>query len=300
MGDWPAVTCLCPTYGRFERLRDAVACFLLQDYPGAKNLVIVNDAPWPVGLGPEHGEWECQRRDGVTLLNEAKRYENLGEKRQHLLEMAGGPAALVAHWDDDDLYLPWHLSMLAGWLLVRQAACPERSRGVSCAKPGAAWWAVGPREGFNVRGLRHNVFEGQMLFRRDRARELGGYPPKDSGQARDLLRAFDRAGEAEVWNPPDQDVSYVYRWGDGVDHVSARCTAGGVARDRDFGDGRPLIPDEDAATWAKDRLRGQFRQLVAGCAAHLTGEALTSFTGRLSTAVRVARNPLQEPQQTAY
>ena len=40
----PWVTCLCPTYGRFERLREALACFLAQDYPN-RRLIILNDAP---------------------------------------------------------------------------------------------------------------------------------------------------------------------------------------------------------------------------------------------------------------
>ena len=30
----PAVSCICPTYGRTELLEEAMHCFLLQDYPG--------------------------------------------------------------------------------------------------------------------------------------------------------------------------------------------------------------------------------------------------------------------------
>ena len=265
----PSITCLCPTYGRFERLRDAVACFLLQDYPGEKRLLIANDAPvgiWGVDLTGDLL---------ITAWNQSERYLTLGHKRQALLKAAQTP--LVAHWDDDDLYLPWHLTMLVSRL--------QEAQGKTCAKPGAAWWAVGPREGFHVRGLRHNVFEGQMLFSRDRALELGGYPPKDSGQARDLLRAFGRAGEAEVWNPDDHDVSYVYRWGDGVDHVSARKAPG---RDHEFGDGQPLIPAGDAMVWARARLGGQvgqFRRIAAGCEVYIDRAGWDVFTARLGAAV---------------
>ena len=39
----PAVSCICPTYGRPELLEEAIYCFLLQDYPGPKELIVLND-----------------------------------------------------------------------------------------------------------------------------------------------------------------------------------------------------------------------------------------------------------------
>ena len=275
------VTCLCPTCGRFERLRDAVACFLLQDYP-AKRLLILNDAPVAIGIvrdvpgaiavGMRQRDRELQpleegckaalimddaRGRGrvlgqadalpIRVINVRPEYTTLGHKRQALLEAARTP--LVAHWDDDDLYLPWHLSMLTARLA---------EQGASCAKPRAAWWGVGQGVNWAVKGERphHNVFEGQMLFRTLDALKLGGYPPLDSGQAKALLDKFKRKGLLHTWNPPDERVSYVYRWADGVSHVSAR--KGRPNTDKDFGGGRPLIPPEAApVAWATARLQGQ-------------------------------------------
>ncbi|MCK4376179.1 MAG: hypothetical protein KAX19_12645, partial [Candidatus Brocadiae bacterium] len=161
----PPVTCLCPTYGRFERLRDAVACFLLQDYPGEKRLLVFNDAEAAIVVSPHHGRWNHvirrfpSSRCGVRIDNRLPRFLTLGHKRQALLEAAETP--LVAHWDDDDLYLPWHITQLVSAL--------HGAVGASCAKPGAAWWGLGVRECFEVQGPCHNVFEGQMLFDRERA-----------------------------------------------------------------------------------------------------------------------------------
>jgi hypothetical protein len=207
--------------------------------------------------------------------------------------MAG--TQVVAHWDDDDLYLPWHLSMCVSTLLEGCGIVTW-----ACAKPGAAWWVTGPREGpFDNRGIHHNVFEGQMVFDRDRALELGGYPPLDSGQAKALLDAFKRAGELHTWNPPDEQVSYVYRWGDGADHVSARLrppcrdyggqartrppcrdyggqAPGGPSQDADFGDGGPLIPAGDPLTWARARLSGQFGGLLMGFRRRLSERLLAA------------------------
>jgi hypothetical protein len=148
-----------------------------------------------------------------------------------------------------------------GWHREAHRATPPDN--TACIKPRAAWWAVGPRKRFAVRGIHHNVFEGQMLFDRQAALDLGGYPPKDSGQAAALLARFKKAGRLYTWNPGDPWVSYVYRWGDGADHVSAR--KGRPTRDNDFGDGTPLIPEgADPIAWAQERLEPQFRNLVQG------------------------------------
>jgi hypothetical protein len=255
--NWPAITCLCPTYGRFERLRDAVACFLLQDYPGEKELLVLNDAPREISVraGYALGQivwWSPQWH--IAVNNVPLRLETLGHKRQALLQAAQTP--LVAHWDDDDIYLPWHLSQTVASLPAHPMA--------TCAKPGAAWFVIGPRQGpFQCRGIHHNVFEGQMIFYRERALDLDGYPPMDSGQAKALLDAFRCAGELHEWNPADAEVSCIVRWGDGVDHVSARKAP---TQDTDFGRGEPLIPAavQDPRTWAAERLQPVFRALAEG------------------------------------
>ncbi|MFW6189027.1 MAG: hypothetical protein ACOC7T_01220 [Planctomycetota bacterium] len=278
---WPAVTCLCPTYGRFERLRDAVACFLLQDYPGEKRLLICNDA----GRGKELSvDGFHTRASGLWIQNLRQRHGTLGEKRQGLLHAAG--TAVVAHWDDDDLYLPWHLTQAVEVLM--------ETEGAGCAKPGRAWWVVGPRTGFRVKGHPANVFEGQMVFLRDRALDLGGYPPIDSGQAKALLRAFAEAGELHKWNPPPDRLSYCYRWGGGPAHISA-CPEGRrgehfARRNRDFGDGQPLIPGDDPVDWARERLEQPFRLLARGAAEHLSADAAEVFGARLGVTPEAGRS----------
>lgn len=39
----PPVSCLCPTYGRVALLEEAIYAFLQQDYPGPKELIVLND-----------------------------------------------------------------------------------------------------------------------------------------------------------------------------------------------------------------------------------------------------------------
>ena len=244
--EWPAVTCLCPTYGRFSLLREALACFLAQDYPGEKKLLILNDAPTPIfpddwqGMAPCPKGGEVLNTDySVQVWNQDNPYRNLGEKRAALLWGASTP--LVAHWDDDDLYLPWHLT---------RCVEAKRRRRVGCVKSRGAFYMVGNQ----VRGIRHNVFEGSMLFHREEAVKLGGYPPLHSGQAKALLDAFDYAGRLRKIPDDEGFISYVYRWGQGVGHISAIGNQEGSAArfdaaNQDFGEGEHLAPADLTPHW---------------------------------------------------
>jgi len=254
----PWVTCLCPTYGRFERLREALACFLAQDYPN-KRLIILNDAPDPIRWAPPAPHCPAPQEAGAPyvpsviydllpltrVLNAPCALPTLGHKRQALLDLAQTP--LVAHWDDDDLYLPHHLSRAVAALSARPDA--------TCAKGRGAWYMIGSGDGVKVRGIRHNVFEGQMVFSRDRALELGGYPPRHSGQAKALLGKFHKAGElVKIGDWAGGPPSYVYRWGQDVGHISAYKNKPDSldrfqARNTDFGGGRPLTPADLTPYW---------------------------------------------------
>lgn len=221
-GEMPAVTCLCPTHGRFELLREALGCFMAQQYPTKCFLLIVNDAPKPL-----NADIPC-----VEIINMPEMFGNLGAKRQFLLEHAQTP--LVAHWDDDDLYLPHHLTRsVVSALLCRDAGC-VKSRG--------AWYMNTNK----LRGIHHNTFEGSMVFWRQEALDLGGYTMKHSGQALDLMMKFRRA--RRLYGIPDAEspVSYVYRWGTGAGHISSFGNKPGTLMrfrrgNTDFGDG-PLTP----------------------------------------------------------
>lgn len=237
MRTFPTVTCLCPTYGRFELLRDAVACFLSQTYMH-KKLLILEDQPEPLVLG-----LTCP--PSISVVRAVPRMPTLGDKRQALLELSDTPA--VAHWDDDDLYMPGHLSF-----------CIQLLRGgVECVKPVSAYYCVGPRGGFRSKGIRRNRFEGQMVFKRSAALAAGGYPPVDSGQCVPLLRHFRSNGTLVT---PDSGPTYVYRWGQGCQHVSATKAP---TEDNDFGGGRPLIPEGvDPFLWARERVGEQYLKVV--------------------------------------
>ena len=197
----PLVSCLCPTYGRYGMLRQALACFLAQAYE-PKELIILNDHPTPI---------RCDY-PGVRVVNAPERYVGLGRKRQALLDLAEGEYA--AHWDDDDLYLPWHLSH---WLPVLQENCPKGLLQVY-----HAWSARGilgnTDNPYRVRYLHINAYQSQHIYNVATARELG-YGTSYVIETRMLHGKFvaKRLRHLEA-GPPW--CSMIYAWGDGLSHGS--------------------------------------------------------------------------------
>jgi hypothetical protein len=104
-----------PTYGRPALVQNSIACFLAQDYPAERRrLLILDDA----------GQIEPQQGDGWTVWSTPDRAEMLTAKYTELARLDAGWADAFVIWDDDDIYLPWHLSAHAGALADAQWSHP--------------------------------------------------------------------------------------------------------------------------------------------------------------------------------
>ena len=97
------ISCICPTYNRLpyhrHLIEEAIESFLRQTYPN-KELIVVNDCPGQ--------ELVCEA-PGVRVVNVPERFANLGDKRNAGHQLAQGE--LFCPWDDDDISLPWRLSL---------------------------------------------------------------------------------------------------------------------------------------------------------------------------------------------
>lgn len=105
MDEFPGITCRCATYGR-EILNEAVKSFLMQDYLGPLELLILNDNPYV--------KIKCDY-PGVRVINLLNSFDSLGEKFNALIEEA--KYDILVQWDDDDIQLPWSVSVQYGLLL---------------------------------------------------------------------------------------------------------------------------------------------------------------------------------------
>lgn len=194
--DGPLVSCLCLTYARPHILREAVWCFLQQDYPN-KELIIVNDHHQPIELDGEYPQ--------IRLHNLPDRMPNLGAKRNYSAQVAKGEILLV--WDDDDLFLPWRISETVKHL----SAAPDKW----AFKPDRAWFSTN-NQGYRISS---NLYHSQLGIRRDAFYMVGAYTEMNSGQDIDFERRLPR----NRWirrQTPVSELIYVYRWGNGVTHIS--------------------------------------------------------------------------------
>jgi glycosyltransferase involved in cell wall biosynthesis/Sec-independent protein translocase protein TatA len=199
----PLVSCICPTYNRPPHhqhlLEEAIASYLRQDYPN-KELIVLNDCP---------GQELICSEPGVRVVNVAERFPSIGDKHNAAVGLARGE--LIAPWDDDDISLPWRLSLSV-----------ERLGDADYFNPRCYWFL--DNDGLHVDhsvGYAHNA----SLFRRAAFEEVGRYPSVPMGADAVIDAAFSRS--AHVVDPlrGDKELTrsewfYIYRWGVSPVHVS--------------------------------------------------------------------------------
>lgn len=115
--------CLCPTYNHGRLLPNTLACFAAQTHAD-RFLLILDDG----------GQIQPQTGDGWLIESVDKRFPSLPAKYNAMLRIAANRLLdwdAVAVWDDDDVYLPWHLSAAVAAL---EGVSAEPS-----AKPSAIW-----------------------------------------------------------------------------------------------------------------------------------------------------------------
>ncbi len=200
--------CLCPTYGRPRQvLENSLACFLSQDYSGPSMLWILDDGNTVVAQHGKQGqaEWAVVqggwRRDSLPRkYNEMVTWSFLGKPTWGQKDVG------YVVWDDDDLYLPWHLSSYAAALQSSQWVHPET--------------VLSTYDGLH-RESAAGRFHGSLAIRGDLLSRLGGWVPTRRAD-------FDQqqiSQCARVGGPPGRPIaadgipSYVFRWADsGASH----------------------------------------------------------------------------------
>ena len=194
----PPVSCFCLTYGRPAVLEEAIQSFLLQDYAGPKELIVLNDYAGQA-LELDHPD--------VHVINLPKRFRTLGEKMNAAVALASHD--LLFTWDDDDVYLPHRLSF--------SVANFDPSQGFF--KAAAAWFWNAEL----LSGPVQNRFHAASCWSRDRFDAIGGYPADGSGTdaifEKQLAARF--PGATAPFDVTPEEIYYLYRWaGTGSYHLS--------------------------------------------------------------------------------
>ncbi len=192
---------LMPTYGRTrELIQNAIACFESQTHVDSY-LFILDDEGW----------WHEQQGRRWSLLRAPTRAPDLGSKynwmvrhaRAHWQDWTGLPRKpdAFAVWDDDDIYLPWHLHAVAEALATRMWAHPGAVWSTYTGSPQMEEAAGRFHGALAVRDLaaewvetRRSTFDQEMLAR--------------------LQATYGTPGRPDDYASP----SYVFRWADTGSH----------------------------------------------------------------------------------
>ncbi|GAB6184617.1 glycosyltransferase family 2 protein [Thermopirellula anaerolimosa] len=229
------IACLCATFNRPAQLAEAIESFLRQTYPAERReLVILDDAG-------QYDPAACEHLPGVKLITTRHRFRTLGEKRNATAALASPDAEAYAVWDDDDIYLPWHLEAMAQ---VFAAGSPW-------SRPAEVWI---DRRTYLERKPTGGLFHGSWGFTREAFLSAGGYPAMQSGQDQALAGRFKRAGirsdspsqvlcseplrlsACPMPQAPRSLPSYIYRWHTypNARHISALGEDGYQRRGEEF------------------------------------------------------------------
>lgn len=212
------IACLCPTYKRPQFLANAAACFYGQDLPGGveARLFILDDAGQFVHeyVHTQFGNLHAS----LYLVSQADRIpfdEGLPGKYRRLVGMARHwEADVYVVWEDDDIFLPWHLSN------VVEAV----SRGIHYMRLPTVYSTYGCVKGQAKRENAAGRFHSSWAFTREIYDYVDGYPITnrldfDQQLNRKLERA-DPLDETRRKILADLTPGYVYRWGNNVYHGS--------------------------------------------------------------------------------
>jgi glycosyltransferase involved in cell wall biosynthesis len=196
------VSCLLPTYNaypdRIAVLEESVESFLRQDHPH-KELILCNDTPGQE-LAFDHPQ--------VRVFNLGTRFPNLGCKIAWMIAQARGD--VLCRWDDDDVSLPWRL------------AVSHRRLGQAMHwAPHTFWYDNGRLSIPDGPACSHMM----AIWRRGLLDRIGGYPvdydPHTSHEDMEFDRLVKAAGlHCERPRLRPAELFYVYRWNNGVFHLS--------------------------------------------------------------------------------
>jgi len=188
----PKIACLCVTYCRPRRLAEAIACFERQDYPPSlRELVVLDDA----------GQYAPIEGPRWTITSTRRRFRTLGEKRNAAAALASPDVDVYAVWDDDDIYLPWHLSAVARALAEGPWTVPN-----------VLFRHMYGKLDVHANECSSRYYHPSWAFTRELFCRAGGYPFAQKGEDVALGERFESCGERPADSSAGGRPSFTYRW----------------------------------------------------------------------------------------
>ncbi len=197
--NYPPISCKTITYGRVEMLEEALEGFLRQDYPGKKELIIVNDCPFQ-HLIFDHPE--------VKIINVDSTFKTIGEKENFAFSQCDYD--IIVQFDDDDIALPNHLRNVAKYFTEGSDLLHWQN---------AIFMNMPKIESLICVG------NSGIVYSRKAYELVGGYPLENAGYDMTFVIAIKTLSKNVIFaDPPDDEVSWIYVWGGRGYHMSGMGT----------------------------------------------------------------------------
>lgn len=197
--NYPLISCKMITHGRVEFLEESLHSFLIQDYLGEKELIIVNDYPLQK-LVFNHPQ--------VKIYNLDKTFETIGEKENFATQLCNGE--IICQWDDDDIAMPWHLTNVSKYFI-----------------PGSdlLHWQKGVYFNNSEITAITSLGNSGIVFSKKIWNHIGGHPIENAGYDMTfVMNIKSNSTNIVLASPSDNEVSWFYMWGGRGYHMSGMGT----------------------------------------------------------------------------
>jgi len=197
--EYPQITAIMCTYGRFTCVERAVNSFLAQTYPNKRLLIYNTDSESP------YIETEELTKNGIRIVNNDIDYEtklpytNVGAIRRDALSLEYNEDGYVITWDDDDIFLPH---------FMQQAVDRMQQTGLPSFKPEKSFFYSGD----NLR-LVKNTLEASVVALYKKVEEYG-YLLETGKEGLGWYTKMRDNKELDE-NDPYYVPSYCFNWNDG-------------------------------------------------------------------------------------
>jgi hypothetical protein len=194
-----SISCKCITYGRVDLLEEAIYSFLIQDYSGESELVIINDYPLQK-LVFDHPK--------VKIFNIDQTFDTIGDKENFALQQCSYDT--IAVWDDDDIAMPNHLNNINKYFV---------------ADSDLLHWQKGVL--FNDKKIASITSLGNsgIVYSKKIWEKVGFHNQENAGYDMSfVLKIKDKSKNIILASPPDKEVSWFYCWANRSYHMSGAGT----------------------------------------------------------------------------
>jgi hypothetical protein len=255
------ISCVCCTYGRFAFMKRSIACWLNQDYDDAE-LIVFNTAEESLVLDKSLHDRRIRIINQCRDTTDGLPYRSLGLIRRDAAAHATGEVYVC--WDDDDLYLPWHLS---------QGAANLMRCGRGAWMPAQSYFS---NDGGRTYRLSRNAFEASVLVWTDYLFRYGFDIGKSGAEHLSWRMAMVADGHLSQSDEVTPFESYAYTWGEPGHKISGEIDRPDNferhrAQSTDFGGGATLLAE------SQEKLETFYANIYASYPMPALGERLNSY-----------------------